>query len=117
MPPRISSAFIPVTDPEAAAQWYTEKVGFEVVSADSFSAVLATSTDTKLTLMGLQSGISAEPGLSWASCGFLADDLEGTRRSLAFAGVEVGAVEGDPGVCLFFTAKDLDGNTLLFTDR
>ena len=33
------------------------------------------------------------------------------------SGVPVGSIAGAPDVCLFFTAQDPDGNTLLLTDR
>ena len=113
----ITTAFIPVRDPRAAAGWYGNLLGLTVAHADNFSAVLSAAGTASVTLMGPDSGIKAEPGLPWATCNFLVDDLEGTRARLAADGVPVGSIDGAPDVCLFFTAQDPDGNTLLLTDR
>ncbi len=114
---RVSSAFIPVSDPEKAAPWYARHLDLRVETATPFSATLSTGGETILTLMGPASGIAATPGLAWASCGFATEDVHATRERLAGQGIETGEITGDPNVCLFFVAKDPDGNTLLFTDR
>ncbi|BCW79935.1 MULTISPECIES: VOC family protein [Micrococcaceae] len=113
----ISTAFIPVRNPESAAGWYSRTLGLTIAEANTFSAVLNGEGKASVTLMGPDSGIKAEPGLAWATCNFLVDDLEGTRARLAEDGVPVGPVGGSPDVCRFFTAEDPDGNTLLLTDR
>lgn len=113
----ITTAFIPVRNPESAAGWYSRALGLTIAGANTFSAVLSGGGTASVTLMGPDSGIKAEPGLAWATCNFLVDDLAGTRARLAENGVPVGPVGGSPDVCLFFTAEDPDGNTLLLTDR
>jgi hypothetical protein len=45
------------------------------------------------------------------------DDLEAARQRLADAGLALGGVEGDPGICLYFTLRDPDGNLLLVCER
>jgi catechol-2,3-dioxygenase len=113
----ITTAFIPVRNPHAAADWYRRFLGLSVAEANTFSAVLTAAGTASVTLMGPDSGIKAAPGLAWATCNFMVDDLTGTHAVLAESGVPVSAIEGSPEVCLFFTAQDPDGNTLLLTDR
>ena len=113
----IAGAFIPVVDPASAASWYATHLALEVVDVTEWSAVLSGRDGARLTLMGPSSGIAAQPGLEWASCSFRVADLGLQRDRLAGGGLEVGPVEGDPEVCLFFTTRDPDGNILLVTDR
>lgn len=113
----IAGAFIPVADPASAAPWYASHLGLEVEEVTAWSAVLSGLEGARLTLMGPSSGIAAQPGLDWASCNFRVADLGLQHARLASGGLEVSAVEGDPEVCLFFTARDPDGNILLVTDR
>ncbi|NUT71343.1 VOC family protein [Pseudarthrobacter sp. C4D7] len=113
----ITTAFIPVQDPLAAADWYSRMLDLAVGSSNTFSAVLGAAGSASVTLMGPDSGIDAAPGLPWATCNFWVDDLAKTRARLAESGVPTGPIEGSADVCLFFTARDPDGNTLLLTDR
>lgn len=114
----ITTAFIPVNDPPAAARWYSETLGLDIQASNAFSAVLGSGTGgPSLTLLGPESGIRAAPGLRWATCNFMVDNLAGKHAELERQGMRVGAVEGSPDVCLFFTFEDDDGNTLLLTDR
>ena len=113
----VSNAFIPVSDPGRAAKWYSEHLMLRTVTVSEWSAVLTGDGGATVTLMGPLSGIAAEPGLAWATCGFLVEDLTGMRDSLLRNGHGVSVVEGDPNTCLFFTVRDLDGNVLLLTDR
>ena len=113
----ITTAFIPVRNPQTAADWYSRMLGLTVGQANNFSAVLSAAGTASVTLMWPDSGIKAQPGLAWATCNFLVEDLEGARTRLADNRVAVGPITGAPDVCLFFTAQDPDGNTLLLTDR
>ncbi len=117
---RITTAFIPVADPAAAARWYSRILGFRVHLVDEWSAILRSGEGddaTSLTLMGPASGIQAKPGLDWATCNFTVTDLSLARSDLADHGCQPTAIEGSPEICRFFTIKDPDGNTLLVTDR
>jgi catechol 2,3-dioxygenase-like lactoylglutathione lyase family enzyme len=119
-PARITTAFIPVADPAAAARWYSRILGFRVHSVDEWSANLRSGDgddSTSLTLMGPASGIQTEPGLDWATCNFTVTDLSQSRSDLEDHGCEPTAIEGAPEICRFFTMKDPDGNALLVTDR
>ncbi len=115
-PTAITTAFIPVHDPRASALWYAEVLGLGVVEATDVSSVLAGSRG-QVTLMGPQSGIRVEPGLPWATCNFRVDDLASVHERLARLGARPSDELGDPDRCLFFTATDPDGNTILVTDR
>jgi catechol-2,3-dioxygenase len=115
---QIGSAFLPVNDPTAAAEWYSTVFGLSVTSSEEHAAVLESAAPVaRLTLMGPKSGIAATPGLGWAPFNLIVEDLQAMRKLLADAGIDAGAVNGDDQTCFWFTAADLDGNTLLIVDR
>jgi catechol 2,3-dioxygenase-like lactoylglutathione lyase family enzyme len=115
-PTAITTAFIPVHDPRAGAHWYADAFGLGIGEETDVSSVLAGSHG-QVTLMGPKSGIHVEPGLPWATCNFRVDDLASVHERLARLGAHPTGVLGDPDRCLFFTATDPDGNTILVTDR
>lgn len=115
---QLGSVFLPVRDPQAAADWYADVFGLKVASSEAHAAVLETAAPVlRVTLMGPASGIAATPGLPWAPFNLLVDDLERMRERLAEAGSDVGTIKGDERTCFWFTATDPDGNTLLVCDR
>ncbi|MEV4262456.1 VOC family protein [Kribbella sp. NPDC049584] len=117
---RITTAFIPVADPEASASWYSRVLDFRIQSVDAWSAILRTGQgddSTALTLLGPASGIQVKPGLDWATCNFAVRDIIQARSDLEGHGCSPSAIEGAPEICLFFTVQDPDDNTLLVTDR
>jgi catechol 2,3-dioxygenase-like lactoylglutathione lyase family enzyme len=114
----VGTAFVPVRNPAAAADWYAAALGLEIGDVTAWSAQLHGGDGrTVLTLMGPASGIRADPGLPFATCSYLVDDLDAARDRLAAAGAAPSPVDGSPEVCLFVTARDPDGNTLLVVDR
>ena len=115
----VGTAFLPVRDPDAAAPWYEKALGLVATEVNQWSAQLRDpgAGSTALTLMGPQSGIRAEPGLPFATCNFVTDDLEGLRGRLDAEGLAPSPVDGSPDMCLFFTVNDPDGNVLLVVDR
>lgn len=115
-PARIRSVFLPVSDVGAAATWYHQVVGLTVRHVDEWAAQLGDG-DVSLTLMGPASGIPAAPGLPYAAVSVLLEQLDAARDAWVAEGHAPSAVEGDAGVCRFFTMKDPDGNVLLFVDR
>jgi predicted enzyme related to lactoylglutathione lyase len=117
--PTVGTAFVPVRDPAAAADWYAVVLGLGIGEVTAWSAHLHGRCDhrTVVTLMGPASGIRAEPGLPFATCSYVVDDLDSVRERLAAAGASPSAVAGSPDVCLFVTARDPDGNVLLVVDR
>ena len=90
----VSNAFVPVSDPGQAAEWYSEHLMLRVVTISEWSAVLTGDGGATVTLMGPLSGIAAKPGLAWATCGFLVEDLTGMRDRLLRKGL----------VCLWWRA-------------
>ncbi len=116
---KVGTAFIPVSDPQASARWYERALGLRTKDANAWAAQLEGAVEgaTAVTLMGPQSGIRTEPGLPFATCNFLVDDLAGTQSRLVDEGHAPSAVDGADDVCLFFTVNDPDGNLLLIVDR
>ncbi|MBI9114312.1 VOC family protein [Sanguibacter suaedae] len=112
----IGTAFVPVTSPQIAAEWYREVLGLDIATVSEHSAVLFVGSQ-RLTLMGPASGISAQPGLTWATCNFVVDDVDATYAALEERGLVETAIRGDRDICRYFSAKDLDGNVLLVVDR
>jgi len=47
----ITTAFIPVRNPQAAADWYSRMLGLTVGQANNFSAVLSAAGTASVTLM------------------------------------------------------------------
>ena len=117
MSPRLGTAFVPVSDPPAAARWYAAALDLRPLEVGSAAATLAAAGDALLTLLGPESGIATEPGLPWATCGWVVEDLAAKHAELGAAGTSPSVIEGDASVCLFFTVRDLDGNVVLITDR
>lgn len=115
----VGTAFLPVRDPEAAAPWYEKAFGLVATDMNQWSAQLRApgGASTALTLMGPLSGIRAEPGLPFATCSFVVDDLEDLRGRFDAEGLAPSPVDGSPDMCLFFTVSDPDGNVLLVVDR
>jgi predicted enzyme related to lactoylglutathione lyase len=114
----VGTAFVPVREPAAAADWYAAALGLGIREVTAWSAQLQGGDDrTVLTLMGPASGIRAEPGLPFATCSHLVDDLAAARGRLEAAGAAPSPVDGSPEVCRFVTARDPDGNVLLVVDR
>lgn len=114
----VTTAFIPVHNPTAAALWYSEMLDLEILTTNDSSAVLRPAAGTtSITLLGPDSGIKVRPGLEWATCNFLVEDLHKERAALQRLGIRTSEFEGSAEVCLYFTLQDPDGNTLLVTDR
>lgn len=112
----LGSAFVPVTDTARSAAWYSDVFGVRAHSVDDFAAVLSDGEGRRVTLLGPASGIRATPGLPWASCSYLVEDVHAFRETCP-ADWQPGPVEGDPTVCLFLTLRDPDGNVVLVVDR
>jgi predicted enzyme related to lactoylglutathione lyase len=117
-PARVGTAFVPVTDPATAADWYAAAFGLTVRTSTAWSALLdGPAGSASLTLMGPASGIRAQPGLPFATHNLVVDDVDAARERLVAAGLTPSGIDGDPAVCRFFTTTDPDGNVLLVCDR
>lgn len=112
---------IPVRDQDAALAFYTEKLGFRVLTDQPFddsqrwielgvgkseTKVVLFTTDANKALIGTQSNVT-----------FLADDVEKTYAELAGRGVVFDQVpeKADWGSAAVF--RDLDGNQFVLSSK
>jgi hypothetical protein len=117
MTTRLGSAFVPVSDAAAAADWYSDFLDLRTVSVESHAAVLTDGADSTVTLLAPSSGIAAKPGLDWATCTYVVSDIDSHHAESERRGLAPTAIEGDATVCRFFTVRDLDGNMMLIVDQ
>jgi catechol 2,3-dioxygenase-like lactoylglutathione lyase family enzyme len=117
MTTRMGSAFVPVSDASAAAEWYADFLGLRTVSLQTHAAVVADDDGRTVTLLAPSSGIAAKPGLDWATCTFVVSDLDDHHAESERRGLAPSAIDGDAKVCRFFTVRDLDGNLMLIVDQ
>jgi catechol 2,3-dioxygenase-like lactoylglutathione lyase family enzyme len=116
----IKFASIPVADQDRALAFYTEKLGFRLVTDQPFSdqqrwiELGIPGADTGLVLF--QFGDSLKPG-GPMNVSFWTDDVEGTARELKAKGVEfvMEPKRFDWGTSASF--KDVDGNVFLVSSK
>lgn len=112
---------IPVTDQERALAFYTEKLGFRVVTDQPFDGrqrwieLRLGSAETRIVLFTPPGHENRVGGFLPAS--FACDDVEATYRTLVEIGVSFeGPPERQPWGC-FAKLRDPDGNQLLLSSR
>jgi len=116
----IKFASIPVADQERALAFYTEKLGFRVVTDQPFSdkqrwiELGIPGADSRIVLF--QFGYHFKPG-GQMNVSFWTDDVEGTYRELQSKGVEflMEPKRFDWGTSASF--KDVDGNVFLLSTK
>jgi catechol 2,3-dioxygenase-like lactoylglutathione lyase family enzyme len=116
----ISVVSIPVRDQSKALEFYTKKLGFQIVTDQPFGAqrwieLGIPGAETRLALF-TPPGQEARIG-TFSNIGFIADDMEKTYKTLTERGVEF---ENPPkkeswGTSAVF--KDLDGNTFALSSK
>jgi catechol 2,3-dioxygenase-like lactoylglutathione lyase family enzyme len=117
----IKFASIPVRDQDAALRFYTEKLGFVVVTDQQFDdkqrwiELRIPGAETRVTLFtpaGHEDRIGTFSGVS-----FVADDVQRTYDELSARGVEFTGPpkKADWGTAALF--KDVDGNTFVLSSR
>ena len=114
----VKFASIPVTDQDRALAFYTDKLGFRLLTDQPFDEkqrwieLGISATDTRIVLFRSNHGI--QPGTKM-NVTFWADDVERTVRELEGKGVEfvMKPQKADWGTAAVF--KDLDGNTFVIT--
>jgi predicted enzyme related to lactoylglutathione lyase len=116
----ISLVSIPVRDQSKALEFYTKKLGFQILTDQPFG----TQRWIELCIPGAETKVAlfTPPGQetrigTFSNIGFLADDIEKTYQTLTERGV---AFEQAPkkeswGTSAVF--KDLDGNTFALSAR
>jgi len=116
----VKFASVPVNDQDAALAFYTEKLGFRVLTDQPFDGkqrwleLGISGADTRLVLFRYDGG--PKPGMQM-NVTFWADDVEATVRELRQKGVEftMGPQKADWGTAAMF--KDPDGNTFLLSSK
>ncbi|MBZ5631849.1 MAG: VOC family protein [Acidobacteriia bacterium] len=111
---------IPVTDQDRALAFYTEKLGFRVVTDQPYDATQRwielgiPGADTGVVLFNM--GDAMKPG-GLTNVSLWADDLEGTFQQLKSKGVEfvMEPKRFDWGSASIF--KDLDGNRIMLSSK
>lgn len=112
---------IPVTDQDRALAFYTEKLGFKVVTDQPFGdgrrwiELKLPRSETKVTLF-TPPGQENRIGTPWN--GTLAcDDVEETHQALSAAGVEIVRKPESQPWGMFMIIRDPDGNELILGSR
>ena len=111
---------IPVTDQDRALAFYTEKLGFRLLTDQPYNdkqrwiELGISGADTRVVLFRFDDGV--QPGAKM-NITFWADDVERTVRELESKGVEFAmkAQQADWGTAAIF--KDLDGNTFVISSK
>jgi catechol 2,3-dioxygenase-like lactoylglutathione lyase family enzyme len=112
---------IPTTDQDAALSFYTEKLGFQIVTDQPFDQdqrwieLRIPGSDTKVVLFTPKGQADRVGTLS--NITFVTDDVEGSHAELVAKGVEfVKGPEKSPwGTAAIF--KDLDGNVFCLSSK
>jgi len=116
----IKFASIPVTNQERALAFYTEKLGFRLLTDQPFSAeqrwIELGIPGAEARIVLFQFGENLKPG-GKMNVTFWADDVEATARELKSKGVEfvMEPKRADWGTAAAF--KDLDGNTFILSSK
>jgi catechol 2,3-dioxygenase-like lactoylglutathione lyase family enzyme len=116
----IKFASIPVTDQDRALAFYTEKLGFRLVTDQPFNdeqrwiELGISGADTRVVLFRFDKGL--KPGGNM-NVTFWTDDVEGTARELKSKGVEfvMEPKREDWGTAAAF--QDVDGNCFVLSSR
>ena len=110
----VKFASVPVTDQERALAFYTEKLGFRVVTDQPFDdkqrwiELGIPGTDTRIVLF--QMGDALKPG-NMMNVSFWSDDVEATARDLKSKGVEFVMEPQKEEYGMISIFKDQDGNS------
>ena len=116
----VKFASVPVTDQDRALAFYTEKLGFRLLTDQPFSEkqrwveLGISGTETRIVLFRSDDGL--QPGAKM-NITFWTDDVERTVREFESKGVEfvMKAKKADWGTAAIF--KDLDGNTFVLSSK
>jgi len=116
----VKFASIPVTDQDSALAFYTEKLGFRVVTDQPFNDTQRwielgiPGADTRVVLFRF--GDNLKPG-GQMNITFWTDDVEATARELKSKGVEFVMEPKRESWGTATAFKDLDGNTFLISSK
>ncbi|MCU1334511.1 MAG: Glyoxalase/bleomycin resistance protein/dioxygenase [Bryobacterales bacterium] len=116
----VKFASIPVTDQDRALAFYTEKLGFRVVTDQPFDdkqrwiELGISGAETRIVLFNPTN--SLQPG-NFMNVTFWADDVEGTVGELKSKGVEIVREPARAAWGTFAIFKDIDGNSFVLSSK
>jgi catechol 2,3-dioxygenase-like lactoylglutathione lyase family enzyme len=116
----VKFASIPVSDQDRALAFYTEKLGFRVVTDQPFDdeqrwiELCVPGSDTGIVLFRF--GKSMQPG-TLMNISFWTDNVEATARELKSKGVEFVMEPRREKWGMASVFKDIDGNTFLLSSK
>ena len=116
----VKFASVPVSDQDRALAFYTEKLGFRLVTDQPFNEkqrwieLAIPGADTRVVLFSTDNGL--RPG-SFMNITFWADDVEATAKEMKSKGVEftMEPKKQHWGTSAIF--KDLDGNVFVLSSK
>jgi catechol 2,3-dioxygenase-like lactoylglutathione lyase family enzyme len=116
----VKFASIPVADQDKAVNFYTEKLGFKLLTDQPFNEkqrwieLGIPGADTRVVLFRFDNGI--QPGTQM-NVTFWTDDVEGTARELKSKGVKFSMEPTKANWGTFAIFQDLDGNSFVLGTR
>ena len=116
----VKFASIPVSDQDRALAFYTEKLGFRVVTDQPFDdqqrwiELGIPGAETRVVLFNPSS--SLQPG-NFMNLTLWSDDVEGTVRELKSKGVEIVREPSKAPWGTFAIFKDIDGNSFVLSSK
>jgi catechol 2,3-dioxygenase-like lactoylglutathione lyase family enzyme len=115
----VKFASIPVTDQDRALAFYTEKLGFRMVTDQPFDGkqrwieLGIPGADTRVVLFN---GSALQPG-NFMNVTLWSDDVEGTVPELKSKGVEIVREPKREPWGTFAIFKDIDGNSFVLSSK
>jgi catechol 2,3-dioxygenase-like lactoylglutathione lyase family enzyme len=116
----IKFASIPVADQDRALRFYTEKMGFTIVTDQPFDGKqrwIELGIPGATTRVVLFTPDGHRPAGGFSNITFMADDVEGTYRELAARGVEFTSGPEKQHWGTFAIFRDVDGNEFVLSSR
>lgn len=105
--------YIPVSNLQSAAAWYTEHLGFKLVKEDPMFLELRAEPGIRILLITNEDGITSHMHYqagTQASYGFTVTDIIAAYQHFIDTGIEVGRISHYEGTS--FSFHDPDGNVI-----
>jgi catechol 2,3-dioxygenase-like lactoylglutathione lyase family enzyme len=113
---------IPTRDQDRALAFWTEKIGFRVLTDQPFDEkqrwieLRVGTSDTRFVLFTFDASAALQPGSPFNGA-LACDDVEGTHRELSKRGVEFTSPPQKQPWGTFATFKDPDGNEFVLSSK